>query len=346
MTRTDPKIEAQSEFRNDPIGAMRKAAEQFEQNPVIYTHPISRRAKAIARIGLRAAYFLPAREREVRQRGIQAMEAVRAAFGERLHWIALEGGKTKAYRTVPLAIEALLDRYKDAMGVYVGSSNPEDAHGLQDFQALLFCGRYYGPNVPVMDSFEFQVPLSWSIETAEQGGFAGLALRVADILKPDWGTAGFALTVHNEHMNAEPRTTLHTLLQKYPGLDCGKGVEDSIQYKNGMGAVNWLTWVSNKLLQDIDGPEGAKIRLAEQQAGKQVIVAERDWGLLFQAGPLPGLGDNGDPGTLPAYQAVARALKPLRAPKSRGFAISREALYAEDEEIGNKERRAWIARFD
>ncbi|MFZ4704052.1 MAG: hypothetical protein ACOYMG_28740, partial [Candidatus Methylumidiphilus sp.] len=75
MTETiDDVIE---EFKDDPIGSMRKAAEYFEQSPVMYTHPISKKAKAIARIGLRAVFFLPAREREIRLRMLQAMEAVR-----------------------------------------------------------------------------------------------------------------------------------------------------------------------------------------------------------------------------------------------------------------------------
>jgi hypothetical protein len=333
-------------FDDDPIGSMRKAAEYFEQNPVMYTHPISKKAKAIARIGLRAVFFLPAREREVRRRGLEAMEAVRTAFGDKLRWIALEGGKTKAYRPDPLVIESLLDRYKGAMGVYVGSSDPDDAHGLQEFQANFFCQEYFGPKIPVMDSFEFHVPLSWSIDHAAQGGFSGLAGKVANILLPDWGTAGFALTVQNAHMNVEPRVTLYPLLQKYPGLDCGRSIGDANEYPDGMGAVNWLTWVSDKLLQRMGGREAARESLRTQPATDQVKVAELDWGLAFQAGLLPGLGDNGDPATLPAYQAVARTLKPLRAPKARGFAKSQEALNADDDERGNDEKRAWVARFD
>jgi hypothetical protein len=334
-------------FDDDPIGSMRKAAEYFEQNPVMYTHPISKKTKAIARIGLRAVFFLPAREREVRRRGLEAMEAVRTTFGDKLRWIALEGGKTKAYRPDPLAIESLLDRYKGAMGVYVGSSDLEDAHGLQDLQATFFCGSNYGPNVPTLpDCFEFHVPLSWSIDHAAQGGFTALAANVADILLPEWGTAGFSLTIQNDHMNAEPRTTLYPLLMKYPGLDCGSGSESTLEYPDGMGAVNWLTWVSDKLLQRIGGREAARESLSTQPASDQVKVAELDWGLAFQAGLLPGLGDNGDPATLPAYQAVARTLKPLRAPKARGFAKSQEALNADDDERGSDEKRAWVARFD
>ena len=344
---TESIYDVMEAFNDDPIGSMRKAAAYFEQNPVMYTYPISKASKAIARIGLRAVFFLPAREREVRKRGLEAMEAVRTAFGDKLQWIALEGGKTKAYRPDPLAIEALLDRYKGAMGVYVGSSDLEDAHGLQDFQATFFCGSNYGPNVPTLpDCFELHVPLSWSIDHAAQGGFSGLASKVAEILRPDWGTAGFALTIQNDHMNAEPRTTLYPLLMKYPGLDCGNGSESTLEFPDGMGAVNWLTWVSDKLLQRVGGREAARTNLRGQPGSNQVKVAELDWGLLFQAGMLPGLGDNSDPGTLPAYQAVARTLKPLRAPKARGFAKSQEALNADGDEIGNNEKRAWVARFD
>jgi len=147
-------------------------------------------------------------------------------------------------------------------------------------------------------------------------------------------------------MNAEPSTALYPLLLQYPGLDCGEAIGDANEYPDGMGAVNWLTWVSDKLLQRIGGREAARTNLRGQPGSNQVKVAELDWGLLFQAGMLPGLGDNSDPGTLPAYQAVARTLKPLRAPKARGFAKSQEALNADGDEIGNNEKRAWVARFD
>ncbi|MCX7111063.1 MAG: DUF3396 domain-containing protein [Proteobacteria bacterium] len=344
---TESIHDALYEFDDDPIGSMRKAAAHFEQNPVMYTYPISKKTKAIARIGLRAVFFLPAREREIRLRMLQAMEAVREAFGDKLRWIVLEGGKVKAYQAIPLAVESLLDRYKGDFGVYVGSSDPENAEGLQDFQANFFCQQYFGPNVPVMDAFEFHVPLSWSIDHAAHGGFTGLAGKVANLLRPDWGTAGFALTVIMGHMNAEPSTALYPLSQQYPGLDCGEAIGDTNEYPDGMGAVNWLTWVSDKLLQRIGGREAARTTLRGQPGSNQVKVAELDWGLLFQAGVLPGLGDNGDPGTLPAYQALARALKPLRAPNARGFTASPAALNADDEdEVWDRETRAWVARFD
>ena len=336
-----------AELNDDPIDSMRKAAEYFEQNPVMYAHPISKKTKAIARIGLRATYFLPANDREIRLRMLQAMELVREAFGEKLRWIVLEGGKVKEYKPTPLAVESLLDRYKGDFGVYVGSSDLENAEGLQDFQANFFCRQYFGPNVPVMDAFEFHVPLSWSIDKASQGGFTSLAGKAAEILRPHWGTAGYALTIIMGHMNPEPSTSLYSVLQKYPGLDCGEAIGDASQYPDGMGSVNWLTWVSDKLLQRIGGREAARKNLREQPGSEPVKVAELDWGLLFQAGMLPGLGDNGEPGTLPAYQAVARTLKPLRSPNARGFTASPAALDADDEdEIWDRETRAWVARFD
>ncbi len=335
------------EFNENPIGSMRKAAAYFEENPIIWVDPWDRKPEIIARIGLRSVFFLPARDREIRLRLLQAIESVREAFGDKLHWIVLEGGKVKEYRTDSLAYDSLLDRYKGDFGVYIGSSTPEDAHGLQDFQAFFFCERYFGPDSPVMDGFEFHVPLSWSIDHAAQGGFSGLASKVASIIKPDWGTAGFALTVKCGHMNPEPRASLNPLLQKYPGLDCGRSIGDANEYPDGMGSVNWLTWVSDTLLQHIGGREAARKNLREQPGSDQVKVAELDWGMVFQAGALPGLGDNGDPGTLPTYQAVARTLKPLRSPNARGFTASPAALDSDDEdEIWDRETRAWVARFD
>jgi len=67
------------EFDDDPIGSMRKAAAHFEQNPVMYTHPISKKTKAIARIGLRAVFFLPARERQ-EQIFADSLEAIKSRW--------------------------------------------------------------------------------------------------------------------------------------------------------------------------------------------------------------------------------------------------------------------------
>ena len=334
------------EFNDNPIGSMRKAAAYFEENPIIWIDPWDKKQEEIARVGLRGVFYLPAREREIRLRMLQAIEAIRETFGDKLQWIVLEGGKVKTYKPTPLAIESLLDQYKGEFGVYMGSSEPENAEGLQDFQAYFFCQQYFGPNIPVMDAFEFHVPLSWSIIHADQGGFTGISSKLANILQPDWARAGFALTIIMGHLNPEPRTTLYPLLQKYPGLDCGDIITDTNQYPDGMGAVNWLTWVSDKLLQRIGGREATRKNLKGKPGSEQVKVEELDWGLLFQAGKLPGLGDNGEPDTLPAYQAVARTLKPLRAPNARGFSKSPEALETDDDDRGDREKRAWVARFD
>ncbi len=141
-----------------------------------------------------------------------------------------------------------------------------------------------------MDAFEFLVPLSWSIDHANQGGFTGISSKLANILQPDWATAGFALTIIMGHLNPEPRTILYPLLQKYPGLDCGDIITDTNQYPDGMGAVNWLTWVSDKLLQRIGGREAARKNLRGQPGSEQVKVAELGLGHDISSRGAAGFG--------------------------------------------------------
>ena len=141
---TESIYDVMEDFNDDPIGSMRKAADSFEKNPIIWIDPWDKKQEVIARIGLRGVFYLPARERDVRLRMLQAMEATRETFGDKLRWIVLEGGKVKTYKPTPLAIESLLDRYKGEFGVYVGSSEPENAEGLQDFQAFFSANNILG----------------------------------------------------------------------------------------------------------------------------------------------------------------------------------------------------------
>ena len=136
---TESVYDVMEEFKDDPIGSMRKAAAYFENSPVIYTHPMAKNPSLLPVLAFAPRFSFPPANGKSACVCWKRWKPSVNAFGDKLRWIVLEGGKVKAYQPTPLAKEALLDRYKGDFGVYVGSSDPENAEGLQDFQANFFC---------------------------------------------------------------------------------------------------------------------------------------------------------------------------------------------------------------
>jgi hypothetical protein len=82
-----------------------------------------------------------------------------------------------------------------------------------------------------------------------------------------------------------------------------------LQCEDGIKGVNWLTAVSDGLLNRVGGETAAR----EALAGCDVQFFGYSGGQVIQAGIAPELGD-ADLGLIPpSYQKVARFLKPIRA---------------------------------
>lgn len=104
--------------------------------------------------------------------------------------------------------------------------------------------------------------------------------------------------------------------------------------KHGIRDTNWLTVVSNELLEKVGGIKAARKKLSEA-----IVLHEVKEGWLFQAGPEPLLGDANEPGDpFGHYREVALFLKPLRD-KTMQWSFDNVPFNSE-------EFRRWIARFD
>lgn len=131
---------------------------------------------------------------------------------------------------------------------------------------------------------------------------------------------------------------LHTesafgLCRLHPGL-ANWTRERTPMAKHGIRDTNWLTVVSNELLEKVGGIKAARKKLSDA-----IVLHEVKEGWLFQAGPEPLLGDANEPGDpFVHYREVALFLKPLRD-KTMQWSFDNVPFNSE-------EFRRWIARFD
>jgi hypothetical protein len=101
----------------------------------------------------------------------------------------------------------------------------------------------------------------------------------------------------------------------------------------GCAPPNWLTLLHPSYVEQLGGAEGFP-RL--EQLGLGIELHHWPEGLLIQAGPRPLLGDVNAGESVEAYRAVARVLRPLRAPGPHTWIDKRPREEADE----------WYARFD
>jgi hypothetical protein len=102
------------------------------------------------------------------------------------------------------------------------------------------------------------------------------------------------------------RPLLYAVSQRFEGVEIQparftKDVDDRT-----LKVVQWLTIVSDELLQRV----GGRAALAGLQG--EIVLHDYGTGVIIQAGPAPSPGDINKGDHLPLYRAVAARLKKLR----------------------------------
>ena len=122
---------------------------------------------------------------------------------------------------------------------------------------------------------------------------------------------------------------------RFPGLDVDDLTGVIIHCKQGIKSVNFLTAVSDRLLVKVGGADAVAA-----QAGAGIEMHRYKTGAVFQAGPVPQLGDS-EQGLIPdRYVALGRVLRPLRAPYPSTM------LYDPEGKDNKAFTQRWLARFD
>ena len=128
---------------------------------------------------------------------------------------------------------------------------------------------------------------------------------------------------------------------------CALDVDDPsgtmLHCEDGIKSINWLTAVSTRLLERVGGADAVA-----RAAGHEIVVHPYSNGAVFQAGDKPQIGNSYQGLIPPAYVALGKALKPLRA-AYKDTLLYAPAYYGpvpEGQSPNKVFTQRWLARFD
>jgi hypothetical protein len=160
-------------------------------------------------------------------------------------------------------------------------------------------------------------------------------LRWCTICQPVHGCAGFTFIFDTTQNSVYAMQ----MLKRFPGFDFQDGGQFSLQsgsIHNRIKSVNWLTVLSDALVEELGGL-GA-MRIALEPVCK---VHEYPGGVVIQAGAYPQIGDTYRNDVPEAYRLVAHYTKSIR------FESYRSGLFRVPHNLDKgEETQAWIRRFD
>lgn len=300
--------------------------------------------KPIMRIGVRAQFYFPnGPAPRMRVAAMDALAAYAGLAGPRVTRILPNGSK----RLAALAKADFPARQRRQ----ASEAEPGKAFGImicEDQKIPLWSGvaQLVGDYAPDrLSYFLTTVPASFMKEDPDR--YVAAVVEWASILKPDYGTAGFAL-VSEQGMEFQWPDESWPILSRFSGLDFLGGF--NLKTKPGrIQAVNWLTVLGDAALAAIGGRERLEARLAQAwsemaQAAPGFTLHDFDGGVIVRAGDCPQMGDLEDEGVPETYRAASVALRPIVFTGYRNRVGDLLKLPAKLDR--HRETLDWIFRFD
>ncbi len=121
--------------------------------------------------------------------------------------------------------------------------------------------------------------------------------------------------------------------KRYRGIDVLDTSLTGQFCKAGIKCVNWLSIVQTSWLDLLGGLDAIRAKLSPK-----IIVHDILGGALFQAGPMPLVGDVNQGEDLSAYHEIGRILRPIRCPSP--------GIFGGLKDFNFEESQKWLARFD
>lgn len=176
------------------------------------------------------------------------------------------------------------------------------------------------------------VPPNGVVDVERADAFVDLAVQLANVLPVQSGHGGFAVYHSQRSASAQNRAGGHAapLLMRHRGVDIGIPMDTTLQVRDAIKGVNWLTVLGDGLCDRLGGRESVKGALASP-----VRVYDLDAGLLLRTGDLPALGDTNRDVPLGEYEAVNRVVRSLRLSNHRQIPG-----------MSMDQTEEWFARFD
>ena len=302
--------------------------------------------KPIMRIGVQAQFYFPnGAEPQVRTSAMDALAAYARLAGPHVTRILPSG----ASRLVALAKADFPARQrKQASEVEAGTVFGITLTDEEQPPCWNGVAQLVGDYAPDKLSYLYTaVPASFMKE--DPNGYVEAVVEWASILRPDYGTAGFALV-------PEPGMELQWPHESWPILSrfCGFDLLGAFNLNEKPGriqAVNWLTVLGDAALAAIGGRARLEARLAQAWADIAQTALPRDFvlhdfagGIVIRAGRYPQMGDCKAEGAPETYRAVNAALRPIIFNGYRDRPGDLIKLSAERDRYA--ETLNWIFRFD
>ena len=291
--------------------------------------------RVICCIGLVIGFYFRHRDGEdIRERTVRTFEKYHAAIGDKFVWGAdpKTGAPRKVAGTPITDLRSRLPRlraHNELEYIFHGGKrkndgNPYTVRGVtkpEDHDRLSYV--------------TYSLPFEW-VTSQEPGAFIQLVGGLCDLLAPDYGHAGLGVIPHvGEHGNSREMKWICGMLARFRGLELELPFSHafSLHKCNVIKGVNWLTILDQPWIDRLGGEEALR-----KELGPGIRWLPFRTGVIIQAGDRPLFGDVNWQEPMPAYEQVARALKPIRATNIGALA----SPYGFDEERTSK----WLARFD
>ena len=186
------------------------------------------------------------------------------------------------------------------------------------------------------DAGEFRLVLP--VDTIDRRGAQGIVDLYAELVASlgfASGLAGYGLNWDYLDRSRAAFRAIRSVSQRYRGIDVPACGSTEYVIPRGIKGPGWLTLLSDALLHRLGG-----IAALEKALGGRATVRRISGGSIVQAGAMPSIGDVNQRHALPHYDAVGRALAPIRA---KGH----PAILHDDRGIGDEDiTEAWLARFE
>jgi hypothetical protein len=299
-----------------------------------------------ARIGIRLDfYFRKLGEAELRKALVSCIE----------HYLALAGDRVKLYS---FANDRQFRKLKPGERIdsnrLMAMVNPEEDFEFEASAEDEGIAQHWSINVMSSqitfreDEIGYLIAyLPFTIlENAPPRSFSKLFLYFCNALSVEHAYGGMGWVLPFDPSGRRGALHLPTVAEqawRFCALDLDNPTTTSNHCEDGIKSINWLTAVSNRLLDRIGGANEV-VKLA----GREIESYPYSNGFVFQAGASPQIGDSYQ-GLIPAaYVALGKALKPLRA------AYKDTLLYAppnygpvpKGENPNKVFTQRWLARFD
>lgn len=309
-------------------------------NDFTYGHYLDPDNQDALKAGLVGCFYLNQAYRPEKRQAIGRVLALYDKYwGDKLSSGYFDGNPNKLYSYKSMLIDEKID-YINLMGrgdLCFYWSNVDDLEFTPNYLIKTFSSADWHEDLHRGISYvQFYLPVT-ELERFGVEKIVELVQQISDILQPMHGF--FGLGIQHCHEYYDYQYLEYDIAHQFLGLDISN-VEDDLSFREGFKCINWLTVLSDEL---INNKLGGLSQLKQNNHDEAITFYPYSGGVVVRAGEVPELGDVETNPYPQHYVNVNALLKDARAPEigSLGFgSINGEVRF------NNRTSKDWQSRFD